>query len=362
MQNSFSRKRPKSGDSNSTAGTDTWTRDGPYQIFGQAWAITLTICILTGFLLTSIYGFSNGGVPQLSSATILGGACLCLGGLLGFLFAIPRYFAHDAAIKTASSSDSLVFRYDPNDNLVQISDWLTKILVGVGLTQLTKLPAFLDSFGEYFGPSVGNNAKSVSIAILLFFSVSGFLLGYIWTRIYFAGELYKAEKENKETISGLVQIDRRMKVDNLYMVAVNAEQNGDYHRAEMYFKEVIEVDRENIKAKASLADLYVTWDQSPDRREKLQKALELCLQCESSEDLTEAVKGGILLIHAAACAELADFPNCAKRLESAITTLKASGAADNRILSYIQANKKLVDASKRDKRVATLLGDLNSGS
>ncbi|MCZ4090603.1 tetratricopeptide repeat protein [Sinorhizobium psoraleae] len=204
---------------------------------------------------------------------MLGGACLCLGGLLGFLFAIPRYFAQDAAIKSFASSDSLVVRYDPNDNLVQISDWLTKILVGVGLTQLTKLPEFLDRFGNYFGPSLGGNAKPISIVILLFFSISGFLLGYIWTRLYFAGELYRSERDNKETISGLIEIDRRMKLESIYILAVSAEQNEDYLRAEEYLKEIIEIDRDYVKAKASLADLYVAWENCPERSKNCRRLL-----------------------------------------------------------------------------------------
>lgn len=358
-----SRERALSGTAaSSEVASSLWSRRGRYRLVGDAWGSTLTLCIVTGFFATSIYGLSNGGVQQLSSAAMLGGACLCLGGLLGFLFAIPRYLVQDASSRASPNSESFGIRYDPNDNLVQISDWLTKILVGVGLTQITKVPEFLERFGEYFGQSLGDSGKSVSITILILFSISGFLFGYIWTRIFFAGELYLADEKNKETISRLREIDTRMKIDNLYILAVNAEQNRDYARAETYFKEVIEVDRDNVKAKASLADLYVNWDTHPNRVEKLAVALELCVECEAAEGLSASLLGGVLIIHAAVSGELADYQGCAASLRSAILHFRESGTADDRIMSYIRGSKKLIEATKRDSRVAKTLDALDSSS
>ena len=77
----------------------------------------------------------------------------------------------------------------------QISDWLTKILVGVGLTQLTALPEISKRLGEYFGVAIGatEGASRIAIIIIVFFSVSGFLFGYLWTRLFLGSELARAD-------------------------------------------------------------------------------------------------------------------------------------------------------------------------
>jgi len=39
-------------------------------------------------------------------------------------------------------------KYMPNTNLEDVSDWLTKIIIGVTLTQLTKIPGYLQSIAD----------------------------------------------------------------------------------------------------------------------------------------------------------------------------------------------------------------------
>jgi transcription initiation factor TFIIIB Brf1 subunit/transcription initiation factor TFIIB len=74
----------------------------------------------------------------------------------------------------------------------QISDWLTKLLVGAGLVELKQLPAAIDSAAQYIAPAmasstltVGPALVSVAAAVLIYFSVEGFIGGYIFTRVYF---------------------------------------------------------------------------------------------------------------------------------------------------------------------------------
>jgi hypothetical protein len=72
-----------------------------------------------------------------------------------------------------------------NDNLVQISDWLTKIIVGVGLTQLTKIPAKISVLGFYLKDSVGIGGlweRNAALAIVFYFLILGFLALYFWAR------------------------------------------------------------------------------------------------------------------------------------------------------------------------------------
>ncbi|UWZ83104.1 hypothetical protein [Occallatibacter riparius] len=77
----------------------------------------------------------------------------------------------------------------PPTNLDQIGDWLTKLILGAGLTQIAKLPGGLDQLGTYIGSNMGsgNDFKLVAMAICVFFPACGFLFGYIWGRIFLPG-------------------------------------------------------------------------------------------------------------------------------------------------------------------------------
>jgi hypothetical protein len=70
--------------------------------------------------------------------------------------------------------------------LEQISDWLTKILVGVGLVQFTTLAQHAGELVEFLGPPLGGDplGESFAAATLVVFGISGFLAFYLVTRIY----------------------------------------------------------------------------------------------------------------------------------------------------------------------------------
>lgn len=126
---------------------------------------------------------------------LVGGACYGIGALTGFLFGIPRLLENSASDKASVS------RLVQNDNLVQISDWLTKIIVGVGLTQISSLyPALLNvgtDMANSFSidPVVGRN---LAIGTILYFAIIGFLSGYLWTRIHFYPLLAQTSKDVEE--------------------------------------------------------------------------------------------------------------------------------------------------------------------
>lgn len=135
--------------------------------------------------------------------------CCVSGMLLGFLFAIPRVLPAGSIVApvaptstagaaggpdTESSSATVTSTAAPvsseiNSNLVEVSDWLTKIIVGVGLVELKNFPEHAGSVARFVAPGLGA-AKGTGIelaaAISLFFSVLGFLGGYLLTRIFLA--------------------------------------------------------------------------------------------------------------------------------------------------------------------------------
>lgn len=75
-------------------------------------------------------------------------------------------------------------RYQPNTNLEQISDWLTKILVGVGLTHLARIQEGFTVVGAALARGFGTGVGELfGLALVVYFVICGFLYGYLWARL-----------------------------------------------------------------------------------------------------------------------------------------------------------------------------------
>jgi hypothetical protein len=119
-------------------------------------------------------------------------ACIAVGFVVGFLFGIPKVLQRDAGNMPPSSN----YRQRINTNLEEISDWLTKIIVGLGLVQLSKLPKYIGAISAAFATSVQApmERKDVFGAAVVFFFICGFILGYLVTRLYLQGALGRADR------------------------------------------------------------------------------------------------------------------------------------------------------------------------
>jgi len=73
-----------------------------------------------------------------------------------------------------------------NTNLEQISDWLTKIIVGVSLVNSERIGEAIWIAAGHVGESLGGGANraSLALAIMVYFSVVGLLSGYLLTRLF----------------------------------------------------------------------------------------------------------------------------------------------------------------------------------
>ncbi len=163
----------------------------------------LTLIIPLGLAGILVYSLQFCDLKIITSvlgvAAMLAGASLLLGGLVGFLFGIPRTLQKamqpNGEEKDARETGPERVSYQANTNLEQISDWLTKIIIGVGLTQLTNIPGKLLQLADYVSAGLGSSTsgRPFALVVILYFTVSGFLFGYLWTRLFLAGELKKAE-------------------------------------------------------------------------------------------------------------------------------------------------------------------------
>jgi tetratricopeptide (TPR) repeat protein len=163
------------------------------------------VCSIGLILVYAMASWSGGFlevVSIFSHGALIAIAFSGVGSLVGFLFGIPRTLQSAAPAPAKSSpaaggeggpsEDANGYQQAVNTNLEQISDWLTKILVGVGLTQLQHIPDELKRMAAYFQTGLGNNAP-VTLVILLNSMVFGFFSGYLLTRLFLAGAFYRAD-------------------------------------------------------------------------------------------------------------------------------------------------------------------------
>ncbi len=116
-------------------------------------AVTRNI-LLTGFIIGLVVLIGLWGFRVLSNGYTVffwALACFVVGALFGFLFGIPRVLQRDPQpdgvhprLEAAGSLPSRpAYQLMVNTNLDDVSDWFTKIVVGVGLVELRKVPGLL---------------------------------------------------------------------------------------------------------------------------------------------------------------------------------------------------------------------------
>jgi hypothetical protein len=121
-------------------------------------------------------------------------AASALGAFVGFLFGLPRTV--DGGAVTADGTPTTRAGMATNTNLEEISDWLTKILVGIGLVQLGAFVTRLSKVGDSLAPGLGggDGADAFAVCLLVYCMIDGFLLGYLWTRIVVSLRLKDAQR------------------------------------------------------------------------------------------------------------------------------------------------------------------------
>jgi hypothetical protein len=182
-------------------------RDGGRFVSRMAVVVTAAGCL-------AVLVFSSQGktwaeyARTVAGLTMIAGCAWSAGGLVGFLFGIPRTSSLPAAGPPGEERTPDVMHYRVNTNLEQISDWLTKILVGVGLAELHALPGALRDASSYFAGALGAQApaefQAFVVALLVYFSVVGLMTGYLGTRVLLTPLFKLADRRSKlrNTVAG----------------------------------------------------------------------------------------------------------------------------------------------------------------
>lgn len=154
----------------------------------------------TTILLTLYMGLFLGMVPVIGfPITIpeMGGKILFIGIILGIAAFLSSFFM-GTLFGMPKRNNEKESDYSLNNSLVEISDWLTKIIVGLGLVNLKEIPDYLISLGEYVRTSSKYDGQLIniySIGIVIYFGFLGLYIGYNYMRLVLSNK-YKYADDN----------------------------------------------------------------------------------------------------------------------------------------------------------------------
>ena len=141
---------------------------------------------MAGILLVSIFIVqsipASAGAGAASAAGVVVFVLFCAAGAVGaaagFLFGLPRSRVVDMTTggpSGAASNPPPSTSYLTNSNLIKVSDWLTTIIIGLGLVNLRKVPAAIEKLGAALKAPLGGMPYSATIGVSVF-------IGGAWPR------------------------------------------------------------------------------------------------------------------------------------------------------------------------------------
>lgn len=139
-----------------------------------------------------VHGTTYG--DRIANSLLIAGAAFILGNFIGFLFGIPQTTTSTEDDSVSDANKDSVRTRSPKKKsfpnpLQQIADWLVKILLGAGLTQLGNVTRI----GDYLGKLTGTSESAM--VIVAYFFVVGIFFGYMFTTLYLARLIMKALNE-----------------------------------------------------------------------------------------------------------------------------------------------------------------------
>jgi hypothetical protein len=240
--------------------------------FGQ---FPLIIGIPVALLLMLIIISSAQGTSFLlafGTGLLVSSAAGLVGAFLGFLFGMPRDLSGrqalprppedagtnlPATVSKAAAMENGRFAW-ANNNLVEVSDWLTKIIVGIGLVEFREIVPWVGSISLTAGAAAGFIGPSAQatfgVSVILATFVYGFLLAYIYARTIIAVIFAKAQNEVDEELRQKLQ---QVESEKAELADEKAKLEVRETEGQRRFEAVIKDLPDNIKGPSSvLAALY----------------------------------------------------------------------------------------------------------
>jgi hypothetical protein len=153
----------------------------PIERANRGWSWALGLSGASGVVLLAMVA---GGPRDFASAVLIALATLLAGAFIGVLFGLPRLrpAAAPGGAAPLTVEAAAVEAMRANTNLEDVSDWVTKILIGVGLTQLEAIPGQFQRLVDTLKQAAAGTTEALVPAIVISYAVIGFLSGYLWAR------------------------------------------------------------------------------------------------------------------------------------------------------------------------------------
>jgi len=204
--------------------------------------LTVILLVFVGFI--RVAGWLDREITFLA----VGGGSVLVGTVSGFLFGVPRVDKnrYNPSLPTNSSY------YADNTNLEEISDWLTKIIVGLTLVKFRTILSWLNNAAEKMAQAfnnnnapgyfhIGSNYFVFSYGVIVLYLLAGGLMAYLWTRINFAKILTHNRKTLMDIEVGEEQQKAALKVLNEWLTDTDTVPNSNFVTPTLInFKQTVE--------------------------------------------------------------------------------------------------------------------------
>lgn len=210
--------------------------------------------LIPGLIAVGMICIPQKNIAQLGTILIWIMACICIGFTAGFLFGFPR--SGKPKTENGKAETSMNGTARPNTNLEEISDWLTKIIVGLSLVNAHSISKTISVIAEQFALSLNSPAlsshRAVGYAIVVGFPAIGFLYGYFYTRLFLQRAFIESDNELENLLDKIVKptASQTHTANTPVLPSVNEIKNAE-HIAELVPSGKEEVIAMKIKGLAS---------------------------------------------------------------------------------------------------------------
>ncbi len=201
---------------------------GQTSILGDGWFAWTARVIASTLLTLGAWLIAVG--EAVGAALLVFLATASVGAVVGFLFGVPRPLSESgpgaASAAAAASSNATPPAgsgaaaapaqtavstpasaagpgWYANTNLTQVSDWLTKIIVGVGLVEASRVGAVAQKVNTYIVPKLLGGfygAALVAPALMIIGLIVGFMYCYLFTQLFLAALMAQAAEAIRQNI------------------------------------------------------------------------------------------------------------------------------------------------------------------
>ena len=161
--------------------------------------IIISMIILVSLIFFSLFATllsskQVNGFVIFSITLLIAIASALIGMFLGFIFGIPRSHQQmETHLLNAVDNSREITNFSVNTNLEQISDWLTKIIVGVGLVEMNTISQEFYKIVHFLSIGIGlEKTENFVFSLIIACLILGFIFGYLMTRIYLSGAFSRA--------------------------------------------------------------------------------------------------------------------------------------------------------------------------